>query len=121
MKIATLATRNWLGGRMLSAPKRFRWVYVLPFIHFCAYLFSLSGVVVPALQSLAVAGEFIMLADLPVSLVAYALAWKYSSLAGLWILIVGTLWWYLLSRGIELAIDRLRDRGPVGQDRGEGR
>jgi hypothetical protein len=95
---------------MLGAPKRFRWVYALPFIHFCAYLLSLSGVVVPAFQSLAVAGEFIMLADLPISIVAYALAWKYSSLAALWILIAGTLWWYLLSRGAELLLRRFKAR-----------
>jgi hypothetical protein len=101
---------------MLSVPKRFRWVYVLPFVHFFLYLFTLSVVVVPRFPSLAVAGGFIMLADLPISLVAYALAWKYSSLAALWILIVGTAWWYLLSRGIELAIDRLRDRGTLPRD-----
>jgi hypothetical protein len=38
-----------------------------------------------------------MLADLPVSLVAYALGWKYPLLANLWIIVVGTLWWYFLS------------------------
>jgi hypothetical protein len=100
---------------MTGTRKHFCWIYVLPLLHFCAYLLSLSGVVVPAFQSVAIAGEFIMLADLPISLVAYALAWKYSSLAALWILIAGTLWWYLLSRAADLVINRLRDRGSVAK------
>jgi hypothetical protein len=71
----------------------------------------MSGLVVPALQPLGIVESFVLLADLPTSLLAYWLAWKHSTLAALWILVVGTLWWYLLSRGIELALSNFRNRG----------
>jgi len=96
---------------MSNATKRSRWVYFLPTLHLCAYAASMGGLLVKALQPLGLAASFIMLADIPISLVAYALAWKYSSLAAVWILVVGTLWWYLLSRGIELIFRTLRKRG----------
>jgi hypothetical protein len=51
-----------------------------------------------------------MLVDLPISLVAFALAWKYSALATVWILVVGTLWWYLLSRAAGLLVRRIKAR-----------
>jgi hypothetical protein len=66
------------------------------------------GLVVPSLQYLGIAWSFIMLADLPISLIAYALAWKYGSLAALWILVAGTFWWYLLSRGVEFVFKRFK-------------
>ena len=49
-----------------------------------------------------------MLADLPISMVAFALAWKYSALATAWIFVVGTLWWYLLSRVAEPVLRRFK-------------
>lgn len=51
-----------------------------------------------------------MIIDLPVSLVAFGLAWKYSVLAAIWIVVVGTFWWYLLSRGIKLMFDKFGNR-----------
>jgi hypothetical protein len=95
---------------MTHIRKRSGWVYLLPVLHFCVYVISMLGLIDPALQNLGIVGAFIMLADLPVSLVAYALAWKHSSLAALWILLVGTLWWYLLSRGAEFVFDKFRER-----------
>ncbi len=92
---------------MLGAPKRFRWVYLLPLIHLCACLTSMVGLIVPRLQYLGIAWSFIMLADLPISLVAYALGWKYSALADLWIIVAGTLWWYLLSRAAYSMLSKL--------------
>jgi len=83
---------------MTGGQKRFSWVYLPPLIHFCACLASMIGLVVPSLQYIGITWSFIILADLPVSLVAYALGWKYPLLANLWILTAGTLWWYLLSR-----------------------
>ncbi len=58
-----------------------------------------------------------MLVDFPISLVALALAWKYSALATAWILVVGTLWWYLLSRGAGLMLRRIKARreAPLGE------
>ena len=47
-----------------------------------------------------------MLADLPVSVVAFLIGWKYVVLADLWIIVVGTLWWYLLSYAIAFAFHR---------------
>lgn len=52
----------------------------------------------------------VMLVDLPVSLVAYALAWKYGVLAALWIFVAGTGWWYFLSGIIERVVESLRHR-----------
>jgi hypothetical protein len=49
-----------------------------------------------------------MIVDFPLSLVTLALAWKYSVLAAVWMVVVGTLWWYLLSRGAELVVRKLK-------------
>lgn len=57
--------------------------------------------------------EIVMLADLPLSIVAYLLAWKYGLLAAIWIFVVGTCWWYFLSRGIEHLIEGLRHRKEI--------
>ncbi len=48
-----------------------------------------------------------MLVDMPVSAIAYALAWKHGTVAAIWVVVVGTLWWYLLSRGLGLLIAKL--------------
>jgi hypothetical protein len=71
------------------------------------------GHLIPSLQYLGIVWGGIMLADFPISLVALALAWKYSALAAAWILVVGTLWWYLLSRGVELVVRRFKARRDV--------
>jgi hypothetical protein len=42
--------------------------------------------------------EFVMLADLPISLVAYFLARKNGLFSMIWIFVAGTLWWYFLSQ-----------------------
>jgi hypothetical protein len=68
------------------------------------------GRVVPELQYLGIVWVFIMLVDIPVSAMAYALAWNHGAIAGIWIVVVGTLWWYLLSRGAEILINRLKAR-----------
>lgn len=73
------------------------WVYLLPIVHFCACLLSFIGLVFPRLQHVGILFTFILLADLPISVLAYALGWKYGSIAVIWIFVVGTLWWYLLS------------------------
>jgi hypothetical protein len=50
------------------------------------------------------------LADLPISLPAYFLAWKYSTLAAIWIFVAGTFWWYLLARGAQALLSRFAHR-----------
>jgi hypothetical protein len=92
-----------------------RWVYVLPLLHFCACLTSYVGLLIPSLQHWGILFTFILLFDLPISVVAYALGWKYPTIAVAWIFVVGTLWWYLLSLAGEFVFDRFIDRGPAAQ------
>jgi len=57
-----------------------------------------------------------MVADLPISLVALGLAWHYGLFAVIWIVVVGTLWWWFLSCAVKFAFGRLselRDRPPA--------
>ncbi len=68
------------------------------------------GYVIPSLQYWGIAFTFILLFDLPISVVAYALGWKHPAIAATWIFVVGTLWWYGLSRGVEFVFI---DRGPT--------
>ena len=49
-----------------------------------------------------------MVADLPVSLVAYMLGWKFQLVAAVWIFVAGTWWWYFLSLVMERAIHRFQ-------------
>ena len=84
------------------------WVYFLPGLHLCACVFSMVGYLIPSLQYLGIVWTFVMLADLLISLVAFAVAWNHSAVATVWILVVGTLWWYLLSCGAESALRRLK-------------
>ena len=53
---------------------------------------------------------FIVLIDLPVSAPYYALAWKRGTIATVWVVVTGTLYWYWLSRGVEILIDRHKIR-----------
>jgi hypothetical protein len=54
--------------------------------------------------------EFLWVADLPVSIVGFALAWQHRVLAMLWMTLVGTLWWYALSCGAEAIWKHFADR-----------
>lgn len=73
------------------------------------------GYVIPSLDCLGIAFRYILMFDLPISVVAYTLGWKYPAIATIWIFVVGTLWWYLLSRAIELVFDKFIDQGPPEQ------
>jgi hypothetical protein len=88
-----------------------RWVYILPALHLCACFASMIGHVIPSLQYWGMAFTLILLFDLPISAVTYALAWKYPAIATIWIFVVGTWWWYALS----LVFDKFIDRGPAEQ------
>jgi hypothetical protein len=83
------------------------WVYLLPAVHLCACSVSMIGLVIPSLQHWGIAWTYVMVADLPVSVVAYAFAFRGGVFATAWIFIVGTLWWYVLGRGIEFLMDKL--------------
>ncbi len=95
---------------MPRAQKRFRWVYFLPVLHLCACLISMIGHVIPELQYLGIVWVVIMLVDIPVSALAYVLAWNHGTIAGIWILVAGTLWWCLLGLGIDILVDRRKAR-----------
>jgi hypothetical protein len=86
------------------------WVYFLPIVHFSACCVCLLGLIFPGLQYLGIMWGFIMLLDLPVSVVAYVLAFRGNEGANVWIFVAGTLWWYFLSCGVEMAFKRLSDR-----------
>ena len=102
-----IAARRKFGRNPMA---RLRWVYLLPLLHLCACFGSMIGLALPKLQYLGVVWVFIMLADLPVSSVAYMMGWKYPTLAALWIVAAGTLWWYLLGLGIKRLLELSRSR-----------
>lgn len=99
---------------MQNTAKRSRWVYLLPAAHVCACLISMVGYVIPSLQYLGIVWVGVMLLDMPVSAIAYALAWKHGAIAAIWVVVVGTLWWYLLSRGVGLLIAKLKAKRESG-------
>jgi hypothetical protein len=94
-----------LGGAIILE-RSSRWVYLVPSIHLCACLVSFIGLVIPSLQYIGILFTFILVADLPISVPFYALAWKYGVLSVIWIFVAGTFWWYLLSRGAEALLKR---------------
>ena len=101
------------GARSLTRQAHPDWVYFLPILYFCACLMSTLRYFVPGLQYLSVMWDFVARADFPVSLVAYALTPKFAALAAIWIVAVGTLWWYLISCLAELILIKLkRNRMP---------
>jgi hypothetical protein len=97
-------------ARFLTRQPHPDWVYFLPILHFCACLMSTLRYFVPGLQYLRVMWDFVVRADFPVSLVADALTPKFAPLAAIWIVVAGTLWWYLLSRLVETAFNKFIPR-----------
>ncbi len=98
------------GTRRLGRHAHPDWIYFLPILHFCACLMSTLRYFVPGLQYLVVIWDFVLRADLPISLVAYALTPRYAPLAAIWIIVARTLWWYLLSRGVEILVNKFAHR-----------
>ncbi len=83
-----------------------RWVYVLPALHLLVCAVLLFGSYVLGWSTAGLLWGFLVLLDLPASLPYYFAAWSHGTMAALWIIVVGTIWWYLVSR----AIDRLMTR-----------
>jgi hypothetical protein len=96
------------GAATLTRQAHPDWIYFLPILHFCACLMSTLRYFVPGLQYLVVIWDFVMHADFPISLLAHALTPTYAPLAAIWIVVAGTLWWYLLSLAAEFAINKLK-------------
>jgi hypothetical protein len=98
--------------------ERWRWVYILPIIHFVVSATSLLLARIPGLNFMAFGWTFVMIVDLPISLVSYFAAWKYPGIAMAWLIVVGTIWWYLLSKIIEVLFNldgrRLQGLKPLG-------
>jgi len=51
-----------------------------------------------------------MVADLPISVVAYLLGWRFQLAAAIWLFVAGTGWWYFLSLRLERALQGIRYR-----------
>ena len=98
---------------MLTRQYHLRWFLVPPVLHLCVCVISYVGLLLPSLQGLGILFTYVLLADLPVSLPAYFLGWKYPAFAVVWVFAVGTFWWYLLGRGAEFLIDSLLRRKPI--------
>jgi len=96
------------GARFFTRQAHPDWVYFLPILHFCACLMSTLRFFVPGLQYLSVMWDFVVRADFPISLVADALTPKFVPLASIWIVVAGTLWWYVTSRAAEFIFIKLK-------------
>ncbi len=83
---------------------RFLLVHLLPFVHLCACI-------VLGVLNVESGAEIIGHADFPFTiLIAPLVFWSRHPLV--WFAILGTLWWYLLSRGVEHFIDKRKTRSP---------
>jgi hypothetical protein len=91
--------------------KVFRVADVLPALHVGACLTGYIGLISPKSQYLGIIFTWVLIADLPLSLVAYFTAWKYGLFAATWTVVVGTLWWYVIGRAAECIIERIREPG----------
>ena len=79
--------------------------------HLAICLVAMLGYVAPKLQFLGILWTFINIVDVPFSAVAMMLAWQHEILATIWAVVVGTVWWYILGRGISSAIENRRRAG----------
>jgi hypothetical protein len=90
-----------------------RWFHFLPIFHLCVCLISFAGILLSRLPTFAIIFWYVMMADLPISLPAFLVAWESQVLAATWVCVAGTFWWYFLGRGAELLIDSLRRQKQV--------
>ena len=89
--------------------RNFKPIYIPPLIHLGICAVALLAYVLPQqLQFLGILWVILNIIDFPVSIVAIAAAWANGVLAGAWIIVVGTLWWYFLSAGFSPALRKLR-------------
>lgn len=108
----------WILGyipNMGNSGRRLPQLYWLPLIHLAVCITAMSGLVVPQLQFLGILMTFVNVADLPISFVAFALSFHHEALAWIWMLVVGTLWWYFIGRAAEFLHSRLGTRTHLDQ------
>jgi hypothetical protein len=96
----SLTVGNW--------QKCFRWAYIPPLIHLWICFVGIVGTLVPRVNYLAFAWTFVFIADFPISIIPFVLVWKYPLTGALWLIVVGTLWWYLLTLGAERLVREVR-------------
>jgi uncharacterized membrane protein (DUF106 family) len=78
-------------------------------VHLSICLVAMLGYIVPSLQFLGILWSIITIADIPVSFVTVGLAFSnHSVLTGVWAIVAGTLWWYVLCRIAEFLAARIR-------------
>lgn len=86
------------------------WIYLLPSLHLCLCSLGYLDILLPSFQYFARLFGFVLLADLPISIVTYLIGWKYPGLGVMWTFVAGTAWWYLLSRGLALLVSATESR-----------
>ena len=91
----------------MVSERRLNLVYVAPMVHLAICLTGLSGYVVPQLQFLGILWSILTIVDFPVSALSIPLAYFNGTLAFLWTVVVGTAWWYFLSKGIAFLFEKL--------------
>jgi len=84
----------------LVSERRFSFVYVAPIGHLAICFIAVSGYIVPQLQFLGILWSVLTIMDFPVSAVTIPLTYYNGFIGFLWTVIVGTAWWYFLSKGI---------------------
>jgi hypothetical protein len=78
--------------------KRFHALYGAPLIHLALCLATMIGAFVHQLYLLSLCGTILMFVDMPfVTAGSAMLAWHYPLLGAIWMVVAGTIWWYLLS------------------------
>jgi hypothetical protein len=100
---------------MRTSEKRIPQVYLLPLIHVVVCITAMLGLLVPQLQFLGILMVALNIADLPISLVAFALSFHHDALAWIWMVVVGTLWWYFLTRTASFLHSRFKSRTHLQQ------
>ena len=79
----------------------FRGVYLLPFLHVCAC-------VVTVLANPESGWKYLGLVDFPVSIAEVGLSMRFDVPPFLFFVIIGTIWWYLVSLVILALLRKLR-------------
>ncbi len=96
--------------------ERFHWFYWPPLIHLAICLIALVGYAMPRFQFLGILWSLLTIADMPVSIVTAGLALsQHGVLACAWATLVGTLWWYLLSRAVAFVAGKARGAISLGR------
>jgi hypothetical protein len=103
-----------------TAPTRRFWIYVLPAIHLCLSLFAVATTHLPIFPHYSeLAWEALFFMDYPLSIVMFFLLWAQRQVwADIWVILVGTAWWLLISVCIRGFIRLIRNssRGTTPQE-----